>query len=264
MEVAVLEVDELFAFAHAAGDGNRRRAIVRVDEIHVRPRQELRVGIAEDAPPGGIDAFEVAVHPGDAHHVERQREEPIELLLRATPIDEHADLIAHGGEHRQQARVRFPDFAAEELHHAEHFAAKQDREAEGRVQSLARRDRRPREVAVARDVGNPRRLTAGPDAAGKTDAGRKRQCTARRVEFGEPRRRGGPDFDAAEDRGRMVHGPERAVLPLEGLANRLEDLRRRFVKGSGRKQGPRSDVLRRETAVAGTRIHLRSRVGGHG
>ena len=58
-------------------------AIVGMDEVQVRPREQLLLGVAEDALPGRIDALEVAVEPGDAQHVERQREEPVELLLRA-------------------------------------------------------------------------------------------------------------------------------------------------------------------------------------
>ena len=107
----------------------------------IRPRQQLRFGVAEHALPRGVDALEVAVEPGDAQHVERQREEAIELLLRAPPIDEHADLVADRREHRQQVGVRRADLAAEELHHAEHFAAQQDREAERGVQPFAGGDR---------------------------------------------------------------------------------------------------------------------------
>ena len=46
---------------------------------------------------------------------------------------------ADGREHRQQLVVRLADLAAEELHHAEHFAAQQDWEAERGVQALAQR-----------------------------------------------------------------------------------------------------------------------------
>ena len=125
--------------------------------------------------PRRVHAFEVAVEPGDAQHVERQREEPVELLLRAPPIDEHADLVADRRQHRQQVSVGLADFAAEELHDAEHFAAEQHRKAEGGVQSFARGDGRAREVRVVDDVGNPDGFAAGPDAAGKADAALERR-----------------------------------------------------------------------------------------
>ena len=60
------------------------------------------VGPSEHALPHRIDPLEVAVEAGDAEHVERQAEEAIELVLRAPPIDEHADLVA---DRREQSRA---------------------------------------------------------------------------------------------------------------------------------------------------------------
>ena len=132
----------------SVGLGAGRGAIVGMHELHVRPREQLLLGVAEHALPRGIHALEVAVESGDAQHVERHVEEAIELVLRAPPIEEHADLIADRRQHRQEFFVRLADLAAEELHHALHFAAEQDRKTEGRVQALARGDRRAREVRV--------------------------------------------------------------------------------------------------------------------
>ena len=65
-----------------------------MNELHVGTRQQFRFGVAENLLPRGIDPFEIAVEAGDAQQVERQSEETIQLLLRTTPIDEQADLVA--------------------------------------------------------------------------------------------------------------------------------------------------------------------------
>ena len=70
--------------------------------------------------PRRVEALEVAVETGDAEHVQREREEAIELLLGPPALDELADLAADRRQHREQSLVGLADFAAEELHHAEH------------------------------------------------------------------------------------------------------------------------------------------------
>ena len=55
-------------------------------ELHVRARQKLLVGVAEDPVPRGVQTLEVAIEPRDAEHLEREREEAIELLLRPAAI----------------------------------------------------------------------------------------------------------------------------------------------------------------------------------
>ena len=105
VKVAVLEVDDFLARSisfRASAIG--RLAIVGMDEVHERPRQQLRFGVAQHPLPGGVDALEVAVESGDAQHVEREREEAVELFLRAPAIDEQADLVADAREHREQIR----------------------------------------------------------------------------------------------------------------------------------------------------------------
>src|SRR6185437_8446369 len=99
-----------------------------------------------------IDSLEIAVESRDAEHVDRQGEEPIELLLRPPPIDEQADLIADAREHRQEVRVGRTNVAAEELHDALNLATEQDRETERAVQPLAGSDRAAGKIAVATDV----------------------------------------------------------------------------------------------------------------
>ena len=62
VEVAVLEVDDLLATLDLLRRfGNRGLAIVGMDEVHERPRQQLLFAVAEHALPRRIDALEVAV-----------------------------------------------------------------------------------------------------------------------------------------------------------------------------------------------------------
>ena len=123
VEVTIFEVDDLLpgpSFSISAIVASRSSGM---DELQERFREEVRLGVAEAALPRRIDASEVAVESGDAQHVERQGEEPIEFLLRPFPVDEQPDLVADAGERRQQVFVRRSDLAAEELHHAENLAA---------------------------------------------------------------------------------------------------------------------------------------------
>ena len=181
---------------------------------------ELLVGIAEDAPPGGIHALEIAVDAGDAHHVERQQEEPIELFLRAAAIDEHADLIADGRRASTAGRVGLADIPAEELHDAEHFAAEQHREAERRVQSLG-------VATAAREVRS--RVTSGIHAGSplvQTRPGRptraRTSCPAHRVESGRCAR-ASSRFRRSAGRRRRRPRPRAPRVPSRGLADGFEN-----------------------------------------
>ena len=165
MAIAVLEVDDVRALGRLLRFACRGLTIVRVDEIQIRPRQQFRLGVAECSLPRRIDALEVAVEAGDAQHVEREREKPIELFLGAPPIDEHADLLTDGSERRQQLFIGLSDLSAEELDDADDFAAKHHREADGRVQAFAGRSRRAGKILVAARRRESTRLRAHPDAA---------------------------------------------------------------------------------------------------
>ncbi len=68
-------------------------------------------------------------------------------------------------------------------------------------------------------------------------------AAARLVELGEPQQRGVPDLGAAERVSLAVDRPERAVLPSERLADRLEDFRGRFVYGRRVEERARRDIL---------------------
>ena len=51
--------------------------------------------------------------------IQRQREEPVELLLCALAVDEHPDLVADRREHGEEIPVGLANLPAEELHDAE-------------------------------------------------------------------------------------------------------------------------------------------------
>ena len=234
MEVAILEVEELQTLvAQLSRFDGGRGAIVGMDELHVGPRQQLGLGPPQHAFPCRIDALEVAVEAGDHEHVEAEREEAVELVLGAPAIDEHADLAADGRQHREQIGVGRADLAAEELHHAEHFAAQQDREPERRVEAFARRDRRAREIPVLRHVGNPDRLAAGPHPAGQPDAPREGRRAADGVELGKRAGLRRENLGTAQDVVLAIDVPERAVLPVERAADGFEDARH----GLGERRG---------------------------
>ena len=74
-------------------------------------------------------------------------------------------------------------------------------------------------------------------------------AAARLVELGEPHQRGVPDLGAAERVSLAVDRPERAVLPSERLADRLEDFRGRFVYGRCVEEGARRDILGGESPL---------------
>jgi hypothetical protein len=152
-QVAVLEEDGAGAARQRPCLGRRGVAVVRVDEVDVGPRHQLRRGEAECPLPGGVQPPERAVDPGDAQHVERCLEERGELRLRALTLDELADLARDRGEHLEELLVGAADLPAEELEDPDHLAPEKDRKAEGGVKALPRGERRAREVVVVDDVG---------------------------------------------------------------------------------------------------------------
>ena len=70
-----------------------------MNEVHVGPREQFVPRVAEDTLPGRIHALEVAVEAGHTQHVERQREESIQLLFGALALHELADLRADARQH---------------------------------------------------------------------------------------------------------------------------------------------------------------------
>ena len=186
-----------------------------MDEVHEGPRQQLLFAVAEHAVPRRIDALEVAVESRDAEHVEREREEAIELLLRAPPFDEQPDLVADAREHREQILVGRADLAAEELHHAEHFAARAgsgirmpraglrgprraraESSCRGRRRGSRRADRWPRRGPAGPRRERTSRLRLMAWNSGKWAEAAVQICAQRRTSA------------------LAIDGPERAVLPV--------------------------------------------------
>ena len=228
-------------------------------ELDEGPSAELLAGEAEDPLPGGVQAPEVAVETGDREQVARGLEEGPQLLLGPPAFGELADLAPHGGEEGEKLLVGAADLAAEELEHADHFRAQQDREAEGRVQPHAVRDGRAREVRVLHDVRYPGRRPARPDAAGEADPGGEAGAPAHRFELRERGPRGSPDLDAAKHARPRVDAPERPVFPAQGLADGLQDPGRGVAQRGGLREGASGRVLRVQAA---DRLALRE-AGAH-
>jgi hypothetical protein len=145
---AVFELRDRNSFEQFPGCCARRLRIVGMNQIDVRPRQQLLLRVAENGVPGGIHSLQIAIVTGDADQIGREREQEGELIAGALVLDEQADLSADGAQHVEQGLVGLADLAAEELHHAEHFASHQDREPEGGMQAFPRGDSCPREVRV--------------------------------------------------------------------------------------------------------------------
>src|SRR5262249_28534313 len=173
----------------------------------------------------------------DAEHVEREIEEAIELLLGALALEHLADLDADARQHLEQPSVRLADLAREELEHAEHAAAEQNRDGERAVQPLALCDHRTRKVRVLNDVLDPGGPAGLPDPARQPDAGREGGLARDGLEPLEMRRRRLPGLDAPQDVGGPVDAPEAAVVPAETGANRLQDAGRGFGDGRRIREG---------------------------
>ena len=60
----------------------RLLTVVRMDELKVRPRQELSRRVAENLLDGRIDAREMSLEIGHRNQVGRKIEDAVELVLR--------------------------------------------------------------------------------------------------------------------------------------------------------------------------------------
>src|SRR2546426_520076 len=76
-------------------------------------------------------------------------------------------------------------------------------------------NRRPREVVIPGDVGNPGGRAADPDAAGQADARSKGEPAARAIELGDRDPRQMPDLLAAQHLALLVDEPEEAHGPSQ-------------------------------------------------
>ena len=113
---------------------------------------------------GGIEAKKISLEIRDAEQVDGEREESVELLLRAFLLDEESNLAADRREHRQQVFVGLANLAAEEFHHPDRLGTADDRKPEGGVQPDVIGERRAWKIRVPGDVWNPRWRQARPDA----------------------------------------------------------------------------------------------------
>ena len=90
--------------------------------------------------------------------------------LRTLALDELAGLPADTLKQSEHLGVWLADLRAEELHHAQKPAGTDDRKAKRAVQAVLRRRRRPWEVRVVDNVGNPRSSPGAPNLARKPNA----------------------------------------------------------------------------------------------
>ena len=242
VEIPILEVGDV------VGSGARGLRIggvpvVGVDELAVGTRQQFCLCVSQRPVPRRVHPLEIAVVARDTQHVQRQREEAIELLLCASAVDEEADLVADAREHREERFVGRADLPAEKLHHADDVVVQKNREPERRVEALARGNRSPGEIRVPDHVGDPGGLACRPDPARQPDPRREGALAAERGELWKVSARLGPDMRAPQRAGFAIDLPERPVLPAERLADRFEDLRGGVVDAGRVDERARRDVL---------------------
>ena len=168
--IAILERRQLRVVHDRGPRADRGLAVVGVDEVQPRLRQQFLSRDPQRALPCRIQAEEIPVEVGDAQQVRRQREEPVELLLGPLPLDEQADLAADRRQHRQQIRVGLADLAAEEFHDPEDLGAAQHGEAERGVQARAARRQA---LAESSDRGRRRESRRVGGSTTRVPAGRR-------------------------------------------------------------------------------------------
>ena len=243
--VAVLEVDHAATRRERAERGDRRVAIVGMDEVEERRGAEFVVGVSEHALPRGIEPQKVAVEVGHAEQIQREVEEALELIGSATAFHVDANQTADGGHRRQILGRHLHGLAAEELHHRDDPVVPQDRNGDRPVKARApcRRDPGQRRVelhAVHHDCG-----PGGPDPARHADAAGEGGRAADVGELREWARRIRPGAETPEGRSGTVDAPEPAVLPAERRAQHAEDAGHRAVEGRRFGQLPRDRVRER-------------------
>jgi hypothetical protein len=129
-------------------------------------------------------------------------------VLSTLALDELPDLAAEARHHVEQLRVRLADVPAQEVDHAEHLTAEQDRKGKGGVQSGVRGDA----LRTKSPRGHPECMRAratrpGPAAAWLERALGLRSRIVRIEECLAPHLR------ASQDAGLTVDAPERTPDP---------------------------------------------------
>ncbi len=129
--VPVLEIAGFHAFREASHDGGSGLPILGMHELRERTRHQLVQRVAQGRFPGRVEAQEIAVGRGDAQHVERELEEPVQLPLGALPLadvaQERAEDMAvpagNGGDDHLHLHVAACPVESGELgHRAQHRA----------------------------------------------------------------------------------------------------------------------------------------------
>src|SRR5262249_20311415 len=147
----------------------------------------------------------------------------------------------------------------EELHHAQKPAGTDDRKAKRAVQAVLRRRRRPWEVRVVDNVGNPRGSPGTPDPARKANAVRECGATIDLDHFLQRPRRGHVYLPAAERVRLGIHTPAHPHDPVEAFANGLKNAwhgfrqRRRFHEHARRHVLPGEMTFARLPGAVGPR-----------
>src|SRR6516162_5949381 len=100
----------------------------------------------------------------------------LELSLRTLALDELADLPADTFKQSKHRGIWLAYLRAEELHHAQKPAGTDDRKPKRAVQAVLRGRRRPWEVRVVDNVGNPRGSPGAPNPTRKPNT--VRECGA--------------------------------------------------------------------------------------
>jgi hypothetical protein len=159
--------------------------------------------------------FEVLVHP-------------VHRLFGLVALNELADLTADRRKHFEHVRVRLADFPAEKFDHAENVFPEANGKPERAVQTIFGRQRGAWKIGVLCDVGNPLRFGGGPDASRQTGAAQKFAGASGGDERGGGHGGRVPDVHATQELPGSIDTPERADVPAQAFADRLQDLRRGF------------------------------------
>ena len=81
MQEAVLEMHDFLASGDLPRDRTCNIPVVGMHEVEERPRQHFPGGQAQHLCERSVDALEVAVRTSNAHHIQRELEETIDLIL---------------------------------------------------------------------------------------------------------------------------------------------------------------------------------------
>src|SRR6267143_497430 len=147
-----------------------------------------------------------------------------EVLLGLLPGHELADLAAAHAHHLQQRRIGIADLAAEEFQHREGDVARQDRKGERAVEPRLGGEVRSLEAFVAAHVRYPMRRSAHPYLPHQASMGRLERHLAHFADEVRERLLGNaPGLDTGYGLFPLVHAPARTAVPVERLADGLDD-----------------------------------------